>query len=423
MDSAEGAVPGQGEAAVARGPDPRTLLASGLTALRPRQIQKLKLVQQKKRQLQLNLSRSSCGRPPLGEGDKETKRDKEEDREGEDNSAGRRRLFAFRFDTDEKAEICFRKLAPWLGAGYHVSGREAGGGGGVFLGGGEAVARSNTTTLREILGLEGSITQQQDKEHQSTRHHMEEKDGGEQDDDNDDNSPFASVKCEQAELSESMGDDNDAAPTQMMEVDAALMRRGLLISHPPKKTPPKRTNNERRDVSTQTESIRVTDHQERGYELQLQQQQQHEQQQQQQPSTTQVPRDDYFLWSGGLHPTTTDLDIQSHIRIMIRRFLSPGDTVPGVGGDAEVLRANHAATMFAAAPMSPRLNFAEYLDLVDDVLHRMQMEGELSVFDDGHSSSDEDDDDDDDDDDSGSDPEDNINIMNDATGMIGEEYF
>ena len=60
-----------------------------------------------------------------------------------------------------------------------------------------------------------------------------------------------------------------------------------------------------------------------------------------------------------------------------------------------MIRANAAATAFAAAPMGPRLRFEEYLDVVDDVLHRMQMEGELSLVDDGHSSSSSDDSDDD----------------------------
>ena len=101
--------------------------------------------------------------------------------------------------------------------------------------------------------------------------------------------------------------------------------------------------------------------------------------------------DDYTLWSGGLPPGVSDQEIYSHIRVMIRRFVDPEDVDGGAGGDAA--RANAGATAFASAPMGPRLRCEEYLEMVDDVLDRMQQEGELSLVDDGDSSSDDDDED------------------------------
>ena len=63
--------------------------------------------------------------------------------------------------------------------------------------------------------------------------------------------------------------------------------------------------------------------------------------------------DNYTLWSGGLPLGVTDQEIDSHIRVMIRRCLCLEDM--------HARRANAGATAFARTPIGPRLTFDEYL--------------------------------------------------------------
>ena len=391
-------VHGLGEAWLARGPDNRTLLASGVTTLEPVQhIQKLGKSARTGSQRRTEDSEVCWQLPGLNIWG--GRANSFSTASGSGNMAGRdanhnRRVFAFRFNSEADADRCFFLLAPWIITG-------AGGG----ADRGERNNNNSSISLREILGLPistaGQQVEEQKKQEERARltldqQHEEEKRGKEeteedQDHDNYNNEdPFVLVKRETNKSSEPYDAIEEQPHTEMIEevhpfsteqcpippivtgpANEASMVQPLFGATSPK---PKQDvliaapKGQESEGNIGNES--VFGNLPKDEQLAVREQ-------------TQAPHDvmdDYNLWSSGLPPSITQQEISSHIRVLIRRcVLSSGDLQDGQSAGWHDIdhTANTSAVRFASTPIGPRLRFEEYVNMVDSVLHKMELEGEF----------------------------------------------